>query len=162
MVTLRTFVKLELDVTRWAHPLPAPALGWRIAAAGTGSEEGVLRLSSMSQKVFTLLPILLFTPSPSLLFPGRGNSGCRNATRTCLSVWQPFSNRARGDPQAAPHRPMQSLSSARSVRRKDGRRWAGGRTPNDGWKASTSVLFTREMLVSVERMWAPDVLFTRS
>ena len=89
---------------------------------------------------------LLFTPPPSLLLPGRGNSGGRNATRTCLSVWQPFSNRVRGDPQAALHRPVLFPSSARLVRRKDGRRWAGGRTPNDGQKASTSVLFTREML----------------
>ena len=116
----------------------------------------------MSQTVFTLMPILLFTPRPSLLLPGRGNSGGRNATRTRLSVWQPFSNWVWEDPQAAAHRPVQSLSSARPVRRKDSRRWAGGRTPNDGRKASTSVLFTREILVSAERRWAPDVLFTRS
>ncbi len=41
----------------------------------------------------------------------------------------------------------EALSSTCPVRRKGRERWAGGRTPKNGRRVSTSVLFTRGMLM---------------
>ncbi len=45
----------------------------------------------------------------------------------------------------------EALFSTRPVSRKGRERWAGGRTPKDGRRVSTSVLFTRGMLVNPVR-----------
>jgi hypothetical protein len=86
----------------------------------------------------------------------------QNATFSLATLFMPNTGRRASYALHHPVRSSRSTVLDTSYQKKGAeRKWAGGRTPNDGQRVSMSVLFTREMLVNAVRRRAP-ALSTRS